>query len=102
MPDDGKLKSAYEIAMEKLRSRDREQGVEDDGPLTEDQIEAIEEVRRDAKAKLAELEILRASRQAEAAGDPQKLAEFEEQYRTDRERVESRRDSAIARIRRGD
>lgn len=102
MADDRKLKSSYEIAMERLRSRDREQGIEGDAKLTAEQVNAIEEVRRDAKAKLAELEILRTSRQTEAAGDPAKLAEFEEQYRTDRERVESRRDSAIAKLRRRD
>ncbi len=43
MADDGP-KSAYELAMERLRKKDQEAG-EDDRPLTDEQKSAIAEVR---------------------------------------------------------
>lgn len=101
MPDDKPLKSAYEIAMERLRAKDREEGVEQAGPLTPAQKEEITRLRRDAEAKLAEMEILHRQNLAKAGGDPAEFAKTEENYRTDRARVEDRLQTAIRKVRRG-
>jgi hypothetical protein len=101
MSDDRPLKSAYDLAMERLRAQDREAGVEDSEPLSGEQKEAIAELRRKARARLAELEILHRKDLA-AAADPEKLTELEERYETDRRRVESSLASGIARVRHGE
>lgn len=100
MPEDKPLKSAYELAMERLRAKDREEGVDEGPPLTRAQKERIAELRREAGAKLAELEILHKKNLAATLGDPEAIAKLEESYQTDRSRVASRRDDAIARVRR--
>jgi hypothetical protein len=92
-------KSAYEIAMEKLRARDRERGEAAAKPLTDEQREKIAEVRRFYEAKLAEREILHRSERRKVAHDPDKLREQEENYAADRRRLESERDAKIAKIR---
>ena len=96
------LKSAFELAMERLKAKDREEGVSEEKPLTGAQKERIAELRRDAKAKLAEMEILHRKNLASAGADPAELAKIEESYATDRARVESRLDSAVAKVRRGE
>jgi hypothetical protein len=101
MPEDDSLKSAYELAMERLRAQDREDGIEEDRPLSKEQKQEIARIRQEAKAKLAELEILHEDAVTAAGGDPEKLQKVEETYRIDRERVESRMESAIARVKRG-
>ena len=100
MPDDEKLKSAYEIAMERLEANDRQAGIEAAKPLTAGQKQRIAELRRDAEAKLAELDILFRKNLEATEGDPQKVAELEEHHRIDRGRVESSLESAIARTKR--
>ncbi len=102
MSDDAPLKSAYELAMERLQDRDREQGLEEAAPLTDEQKEAITELRRQAEAKLAELEILHHKNRSSAMTDPEQLTKLEEEYETDRRRAESSLESAIARVRRGE
>ena len=52
-------KSAYELAMERLRKKDAEEGVSI-RPLTEPEREAIAEVRRFYEAKLAQEDVRRA------------------------------------------
>lgn len=94
-----KLKSAYELAMERLRRQDREQGVAESKPLTDEQKRRIAEVRQEAEAKRAELRILRDKRLAAAAQDPAKLAEEEEHLETDLRRVESWLEAKLAEIR---
>ena len=99
MPEEAPPKSAYELAMERLRALDREAGVEEHRPLTNRQKRGIAKLRREAKAKLAELEIMHRRNRGATGGDPDKLKELEEHYRIDRARVESRLESAVARIR---
>lgn len=101
MPEDEPLKSAYELAMERLRAEDREAGVEEEKPLTDEQKQEIARLRQEAKAKLAELEILHRDAAGAAADDPEKLQKVKEQNRIDRERVESRLESTVARVRQG-
>jgi hypothetical protein len=95
-----KLKSAYELAMDRLRAEDRERGVEPDKPLTAKQKGEIARLRQAAQAKLAEIEILH-RKEVEAATEPEKLAEVEEHYAIDRRRVESQLESAIEKVKGG-
>ena len=90
-------KSAYELAMERLRKKDRDEGVSE-RPLSAEQREAIAEARRVAEARLAEREILYQSAVRRIA-DPEAAATLEEEYRRDRERIASDRDQKIAAIR---
>jgi hypothetical protein len=100
MPDDDAPKSAYEIAMARLRRKDQEAGVEERS-LSDDQRAAIAEQRRVYQAKLAEREILHqaALRKTE---DPEARAALEEEYRRDRERIGSERDRKVEQIRKGE
>ena len=96
MPDDAP-KSAYELAMERLRKKDREEGVEERA-LTAAQREAIAEARRVAEARLAEREILHASKMR-AVPDPEAREALEQEYRRDRDRIVSDRDRKIEDVR---
>jgi hypothetical protein len=95
MPDEPK--SAYELAMERLRKKDREDGVEEK-PLTEKQRAAIAEAKNVCQARLAEREILFKSKAA-AVADPEALETLEQEYRRDRERIATDRDRRIEEIR---
>lgn len=96
MSDDAP-KSAYELAMERLREKDREEGVEEQ-PLTPELRAEIAEVRRVYEARLAESEILHESKRRRAA-DPEALEKAEEEYRRDRERITSERDRKVEALR---
>jgi hypothetical protein len=91
---DGAPKSSYELAMERLRKKDKEQGVEEK-PLTDEQKAQIAEIRRTYDARLAEREILHHSERLKAR-DPEALQQLDEEYRRDRERIGSDRDRKIA------
>jgi hypothetical protein len=92
-------KSAYEIAMEKLRQRDRETGEEGPGPLTEQQKEVIAGIRRKYEARLAEMEILHASKRSGAQGEPEALQKVEEEYAAERRRIEEQREREFEKAR---
>src|SRR5262245_35651965 len=98
MPDDSAPKSAYELAMERLRKKDAEAGVELKPP-TEAQKAAIAEIRNFYEAKLAEAELLHQGRMR-TTYDPNERAAREQEYRRDRERLTSERDSKIEKVRR--
>jgi hypothetical protein len=95
----GGPKSAYELAIERLRKKDEEAGVQS-RPLTDAQKAAIAEIRNFYEAKLAEVEVLHHST-LRTTFDPAARAELEQEYRRDRERLTSERDSKIERARRG-
>jgi hypothetical protein len=97
MSDDAP-KSSLELAMERLKRKDQEEG-RVERPLGEEQRAAIAELRRIAEAKLAEREILHRSALARV-GDPEAYAALEEEYRRDRERIVADRDAKIEEIRR--
>jgi hypothetical protein len=90
------MKSAYEIALEKLR----EQGVDapSDNALSEETKEAVAAARSRAEAALAELEILHRDRLRKSQ-DPVAVAEEKERYVAERERIERRREREIDRLR---
>jgi hypothetical protein len=94
------MKSAYELAMERLRKQDEEAGVEPRS-LTEAQKAAIAEVRNFYDAKMAEQDVLQQSRLRKTF-DPAERETIEAQIRRDRERLASERDAKIERIRRGE
>lgn len=103
MAKDEPLKSAYELAMERLRAKDREAGVDEPTRLTDEQKKMIAELRQTAKAKLAEIEIMHGKQMATAvASAPEEIEKIEERVRVDRGRVESKLESEIARVKRGE
>ena len=97
MPGDDAPKTAYELILERLKKKDRDEGVAE-RPLTDDQRARIAEVRRFYEAKLAEQEIFFGASRAKAR-DAEGLAALEDEYRRDRERLQSERDQKIERIR---
>jgi len=92
-------KSSYELAMDRLKKKDKDEGV-DDRPVTAEQREAIAEARRVAEAKLAEREILHQSA-VKGVMDPESREKLDLEYRRDRDRIGSDRDQKIAQIRAG-
>ena len=98
MTSDDAPKSSYELAMARLRKQDKEAGLEERA-VTEEQKAKIAEIRKVAVAKLAEREILHhaALRRAE---DPEAYAKLEDDYRRDRERIASDRETKIEKVRR--
>jgi hypothetical protein len=92
-------KSAFELAMERLRKKDAEEGVTTT-PMTDAQKKQIAEVRSYYEAKIAEQEILQASA-LKKVWEPAEREEVERQFRREREHLASERDSKIEKIRRG-
>ncbi|HEX7180626.1 MAG TPA: hypothetical protein VF756_02200 [Thermoanaerobaculia bacterium] len=90
------MKSAYELALERMEKqgieRPREEG------LGEEVLQKIAEVRNQAEAKLAEVEILHRDRLRKVY-DPAKRQEDEEEYVRERRRIEEDRDRKIAKLR---
>ena len=99
MSDDDAPKTAYEIILERLKKKDRDEGVEE-RPVTEEQRARIAEVRQVYEARLAEREILYQSSRRKAT-DLEALDKLEEEYRRDRERIASERDRKIEEARAG-
>ena len=98
MSDTGAPKSAYELAMERLKKKDAEAGVEIK-PLTDAQKATIAELRNFYQARIAEVELLHQGNMAKAF-DPADQIKLEEEYRRDRERLTSERDHKIEKARR--
>jgi hypothetical protein len=90
-------KSALELAMERLKKQDVEQGVSDRA-LTDDQKNEIAEVRKTYGARLAQEEILFKSK-AQGLVDRDSRQTLEENYRRDVERLTHERDRKIEKIR---
>jgi len=102
MADDGAPKSAYELAMERLRKKDAEEGVTT-RKLTDEEKAAIAEVRSLYDSKIAEQEILQAAAMKQLWGaDPAEIAEVDRRFRREKERFASERDAKVEKIRRGE
>jgi hypothetical protein len=91
------MKSAYELAMERLRKQDEEAGVAQRS-LTDAQKTAIAEVRNFYEAKMAEQDVLQQSRLRKTL-DPAEREAIEAEFRRDRERFLAERDAKIEKIR---
>jgi hypothetical protein len=100
MTEDKPLKSAYELAMERLSRADAESGVQQ-RRLTDEQKASIAELRRFYEAKLAEQELLHHSALRKIP-DPEARAALEEGYRRDRERLVTERDAKLEKVRQGE
>ena len=87
MSDDGAPKSAYELAMQRLKQKDRDEGIEERA-VSDEQKAEIAELRRVYEAKLAEREILHRSKMMKAAADASVVEALEDEYRRDRERIQ--------------
>ena len=96
MADEGP-RSAFEIAMERLRLKDAKDGVQQ-RPRTDRQKAAIAEVRSIYDAKLAQEEVMHRSALAQNLDQAARTA-LDEQYQRERERLSGERDAKIDRIR---
>ena len=96
MTDDGP-KSAFEVAMERLRQKDKEGGVVE-RPLSDEQRAAIAEARSVYDAKVAEREILHRDALRKAKSH-EKVTKLSNELTQDRDRVVRDRDRKIAEIR---
>ncbi|HWC04973.1 MAG TPA: hypothetical protein VHF87_19650 [Methylomirabilota bacterium] len=96
MSDEGP-KSAYELAMERLRQKDKEGGVVE-RPLTDAQKAEIAEARRVHDAKAAEREILHRDALRKAQSH-EEIAKLNGELAQDRDRLRRDRDRKIAEIR---
>ena len=92
----GGMKSAYELALERLEKEGIERPRQE--AVTEEVRGQMAEVRRQAEAKLAELEILHRDR-LRGLFEPDKIQEEEEQYVRERRRIEDERDRKLAKLR---
>jgi len=92
-------KSAYELAMERLRRKDAEDGDVRE-TITDGQKAEIAEVRSRAEARIAELRILHQSKVL-AIFDPDARALLDAELRRDVQRIEEDREKKIAGIRGG-
>ena len=102
MTDDSAPKSAFELAMERLRKQDADEGVTTRA-LTAEEKTAIAEVKSLYDSKIAEQEILQASAMKHLqAVDPAEREEVERRFRRERERLASERDAKVDKIRRGE
>lgn len=90
------MKSAYELALERLESQGIERPRED--AVSEETRGEMAEVRQKADAKLAELEILHRDRMKKLR-DPVAREEEEEEYARERRRIEEERERAVAKLR---
>jgi hypothetical protein len=92
-------KSAYELAMERLRQKDAEAGDVREA-VSDEQKAEIAEVRSRAEARIAELKILH---QSKVLGifDPDAHALVDGEFRRDIQRIEEDREARIAKIRGG-
>jgi hypothetical protein len=90
------MKSAYELALERLEKQGIERPREE--TFSDELREKIADARRKAEAKLAELEILHHNR-LKTIVDPAKRQEEEEEYVRERRRIEDERERRIAELR---
>ena len=88
------LKSAYELAMERLA---RKAGPEP--KLTDEQKKALAEIDRTTRAKIAELEIMLADRIAKVQDNPEQLEKTQTEHRAAIEKIKSRAEAEKEKIR---
>lgn len=99
MSEDDAPKSAYELAMARLRKQDADRG-DADVPLSAAQREEIAEVRRVYAARRAQAEIMLNTARA-TAHDVETLARLNDEFRRDTDRMARELEEKIAAIRRG-
>jgi hypothetical protein len=90
------IKSAYERALERMESEGIERPREE--AFSPEVLAGMDEARKRAEAKLAELEILHKGR-LRTLRDPVAFANEEKEYQAERKRIEERREREIAALR---
>jgi hypothetical protein len=90
-------KSAYELAMERLRRKDAAEGVEERA-LSEEQRAEIAEIKRVYSAKVAEAEILHGSKLM-TVWEPEERAKLEQGHRRDLERLRDDQERKLQAVR---
>jgi hypothetical protein len=93
---DQEPKSAYEIAMARLKKQDADAGVVEH-KLTDAQKAAIAEARNVYESRVAERQILHRSKQL-TTYDPAEVEKIEHEYRIDMDRFAEDRDAKIRKI----
>jgi hypothetical protein len=96
---DGSPRSAYEIAMERLRQKDVRDGV-DHQPRTDEQKAAIADIRSLYDAKIAQAEVMHRSAVVGILDEDARIR-VDEEYQRDRARLQAERDARIEKIRGG-
>ena len=91
------MKTAYELAMERLKKKDEEAGIEAK-PVTDAQKARIAEIRNFYEAKLAEVQVMHHSKII-SVYDPAERETLEKEYRRERERLGDERDRKVAKAR---
>jgi len=99
MADDTRLKSSFELAMERLRQKDAESGVTI-RTLTDAEKAQIAEIRSVYEARLAEAQVMHESRIRNVA-DPSAREALEGELRAERERLVNERERKIEKVRAG-
>ncbi len=91
------MKSAYELAMERLEKEDPDGGVS----LTDAQREELAEIEKKFKAKIAEREVFLKGqlRKAQSERDAEAVEQLETQLRQERARLESEMESEKEKVR---
>lgn len=97
MSQEGAPKSAYELAMERLRKKDEAAGIVQT-PLTDAQKAAIGEIRSMYGARLAQADLQHQDR-LRATFDPAVHEALEAEYRRERERLTAEMDAKIEKAR---
>ena len=90
-------KSSFDLAMERLRKKDAEQGVTERA-VTDQQKADIAETKRIYEAKVAEAEILFKSKMA-TVFEPEERAKLAYGHRRDLQRIQDDRERKLAKIR---
>jgi len=92
------MKSAYELAMERVEAREGKLK-----ELTDEQKAALSAIDEKTQAKIAEIQIMMESRLAEAraTGDPEKIREVEDERKADIAHARSRAEEKKQEVRDG-
>jgi hypothetical protein len=90
-------KSAYELAMERLRRKDADEGVEERS-FTAEQKAEIAEIKRVYAAKVAEAEILHKSKLM-TVFDAEERMKLQDEHRRDLQRLGDDRERKLAKVR---
>src|SRR5512140_3177235 len=95
MADEGAPKSAYELAMERLKKKDADEGIERK-PVTDAQ---KAEIRKVYEAKLAQSDVMHQDKMRMIM-DSDARDVLDQEYRRERERLTSEREAKIEKVRR--
>ena len=99
MADETRLKSSFELAMERLRQKDADAGVTI-RTLTDAEKAQIAEIRNVYEAKIAEAQVMLLSN-LQKTMDPASRETLEAGFRAEKERLTRERDRKVEKIREG-